>query len=239
MRTHRFYTNIPLSENISVELPSEVAHHCAQVLRYKVGDNLSVFNGDGFDYFSEIESIAKKSCTIKIFSKENPNNESNLAIHLFQAIARGDKMDFIFQKAVELGVTEITPILTERCNVKLDKKRLDKKMQHWNKTLVSACEQSGRAIIPKLYLPIGVNELQTSEVDSLYLEPTSNKKLINSPSSLSIRLLIGPEGGLSEKDIKQLKLKGFIGIKMGPRILRTETAGLVAISILQNLKGDL
>ncbi|PCI71129.1 MAG: 16S rRNA (uracil(1498)-N(3))-methyltransferase [Gammaproteobacteria bacterium] len=239
MRTHRFYADIPLSENTSVELPSEAAHHCAQVLRYKVADNLTVFNGDGFDYFSEIESIAKKRCTIKIVSIKNPHNESNLKIHLLQAIARGDKMDFIFQKAVELGVTEITPVFTERCNVKLDNKRLDKKMQHWNKTLISACEQSGRAIIPKLNLPLGINEMQLSEIDSVYLEPTSNKKFTDSSDSQSIRLLIGPEGGLSEKDIKQLDLKGFIGIRVGPRILRTETAGLVAISILQNLKGDL
>jgi len=239
MRTHRFYTNIPLSENTSVELSAEAAHHCAQVLRYKVGDKLSVFNGDGFDYFSEIESIEKKRCSIKILSKENPKNESNLKIHLLQAVARGDKMDFIFQKAVELGVIEIIPVFTERCNVKFDKKRLEKKMHHWSNTIISACEQSGRAIIPKLNLPININELEISEVDSLYLEPTSNKSFIDILGSTSIRLLIGPEGGLSDKDIKQLELKEFIGIKMGPRILRTETAGLAAISILQNLKGDL
>ena len=148
-------------------------------------------------------------------------------------------MDFIFQKAVELGVTEVTPVFTERSNIKLDKKRLEKKMQHWNKTIISACEQSGRAIIPKLNLPIGINDVQTSEIDSLYLEPTSNKSIVDSSDSQSIRLLIGPEGGLSEKDMKQVELKGFTGIKMGPRILRTETAGLAAISILQNLQGDL
>ncbi len=239
MRTHRFYTDIPLSEKTSVELPSDAAHHCAQVLRYKVGDNLSVFNGDGFDYFSEIESIAKKQCTIKILSKENPNNESNLKIHLLQAIARGDKMDFIFQKAVELGVIEITPVSTERSNVKLDEKRLEKKMSHWNKTIISACEQSGRAVIPKLNLLIRIEEVQISEVQSIYLEPNSKKHFTHISDSSSIRLLIGPEGGLSEKDIKQLELKGFIGIKMGPRILRTETAGLAAISILQSHLGDI
>ena len=239
MRTHRFYTDIPLSDNFSVELPSDAAHHCAQVLRYKVGDNLTVFNGDGFDYFSEIESIAKKNCRIKILNKKNPNNESGLEIHLLQAIARGDKMDFIFQKAVELGVTEMTPVSTERSNVKLDKKRLEKKMSHWNKTIFSACEQSGRAVIPRLNLLINIEDVQISEVQSIYLEPNSKKHFTHISDSSSIRLLIGPEGGLSEKDIKQLELKDFVGIKMGPRILRTETAGLSAISILQNLQGDL
>ncbi|PHS17588.1 MAG: 16S rRNA (uracil(1498)-N(3))-methyltransferase [Kangiella sp.] len=239
MRTHRFYTDMILSENTSIELPAEAAHHCAQVLRYKVGDNLTVFNGDGFDYFSAIESIAKKKCTIKILNKIRLNNESNLEIHLLQAIARGDKMDFVFQKAVELGVTEITPVSTERSNVKLDEKRLEKKMSHWNKTIISACEQSGRAVIPKLNLLINIEEVQNSEIQSIYLEPNSKRCFTHISDGSSIRLLIGPEGGLSEKDIKQLELKEFVGIKMGPRILRTETAGLSAISILQNLKGDL
>jgi len=239
MRSHRFYTPIDLSENTSIELPSDAAHHCAHVLRYKVGDHLTVFNGDGFDYSAKIEKIEKKSCEIKISNKNNPKNESPLKIHLVQGIARGDKMDLIIQKAIELGVSEITPLFTERCNVKLDGKRLDKKLQHWNKTIISACEQSGRAIIPKLNSPISIEKLQRKNIDSIYLEPTAEKRLADLSIKQSVRLLIGPEGGFSEKDLTYLASINCIGIKIGSRILRTETAGLAAVSILQACFGDL
>ncbi|MFT6733302.1 MAG: 16S rRNA (uracil1498-N3)-methyltransferase [Polaribacter sp.] len=239
MRSHRFYAPIELIINTSIELPIEAAHHCAQVLRYKIGDHLTIFNGDGFDYEATINRITKKQCLVDISKQSFVDNESKFKIHLFQSIARGDKMDFIIKKAIELGVNKITPIFTERCNVKLDGKRLDKKLSHWNKTVISACEQSGRAIIPKINNPEQLIETLFDSKVTVYLEPTAIIKISEQPYSEVINIVIGPEGGFSEKDIKQLKNKGVNGVKMGPRVLRTETAGLAAISILQTLHGDM
>jgi len=239
MRSHRFYTPIELKRNSSIDLPSEAAHHCAQVLRYRVGDELVLFNGDGFDYLATVEQIEKKHCQAKISSRIDPQNESPLKIHLFQGIARSDKMDLIIQKAVELGVTEITPLFTERCNVKLDGKRLDKKLQHWHKTVISACEQSGRAVIPKIHQPISINKLAAYQTISVYLEPTAIKGFCDLNIQQSLQLMIGPEGGFSEKDINHLNAIQCEGVVIGPRILRTETAGLSAISILQSYFGDI
>jgi len=239
MRSHRFYTAIDLTIDASIELPPEAAHHCIQVLRYKVGDPLTLFNGDGFDYSATISEINKKQCTVKIAQKNDPKNESPLKIHLLQGIARGDKMDFIIQKAIELGVTEITPVFTQRSNVKLDEKKLEKKQLHWNKTIISACEQSGRAVIPKLNAAISLDEIKKSECVSIYLEPQATKFFSSLELADQISVVIGPEGGFSHDDLSQLNRVGFKGVKIGPRILRTETAGLSAISILQSHFGDL
>ena len=238
MRSHRFYTPVELKESSSLELPSEASHHCAQVLRYKINDKLTLFNGDSFDYVATVQQIEKKRCLVKISSRIAPQNESPLNVHLFQGVARGDKMDLIIQKAVELGVKEITPLFTERCNVKLDGKRLDKKLHHWRKTIVSACEQSGRAIIPKLHYPMAINQLAEDKTISIYLEPTASLNFKELEVKESARFLVGPEGGFSDKDLAHLKLIKCLGVKIGPRILRTETAGLSAISILQSRFGD-
>ena len=239
MRSHRFYTPIELNENTSIELPSEAAHHCAQVLRYRVGDGLTLFNGDGFEYLATVEQIEKKRCQVRMSHRIDPQNESPLKIHIFQGIARGDKMDLIIQKTVELGVAEITPLFTERCNVKLDGKRLEKKLQHWNKTIISACEQSGRATIPMLHQPVSINKLVKNQTISVYLQPTATNSFKELHIQQSVQLMIGPEGGFSDKDLNHLNSIGCDGIKIGPRILRTETAGLSAISILQSYFGDL
>lgn len=239
MRIHRFYSSTELKENSSIALPADAAHHCVQVLRYRVGDELVLFNGDGFDYLATVEQIEKKRCQVKISKRINPQNESPLNIHLYQGVARGDKMDLIIQKAVELGVKEFTPLLTERCNVKLEGKRLDKKLQHWNKTIISACEQSGRAVIPELHPPMAINQLVETKIVSIYLEPNASSNFKELSIDKSASLFVGPEGGFSGKDLAHLKLVRCQGVKIGPRILRTETAGLSAISILQSCFGDL
>jgi len=239
MRTHRFFAPIDIVVGTSPFLPPEAAHHCAQVLRYKTGDRLTIFNGDGFDYLATIETIEKKQCQVKIREKVLLDNESPLKINLFQGIARGEKMDLIIQKSVELGVSEITPFFTERCNVKLDGKRLEKKLIHWNKIIISACEQSGRAVIPKLNDPTQITKLTAMENPSIYLEPTAKQGFSDLIAEGSVNLLIGPEGGFSEKDLEQLNHCGAKGVRIGPRILRTETAGLCAISVLQSQFGDL
>ncbi|MBV1909772.1 MAG: 16S rRNA (uracil(1498)-N(3))-methyltransferase [Kangiellaceae bacterium] len=238
MRSHRFFTDLALLEDTLFYLPAEAAHHCSQVLRYKVGDLLTVFNGDGFNYPATIVSIERKRCQIKTTKKLFSENESPLSIHLFQGIARGDKMDLIIQKAVELGVYEITPIFTERCNVKLDPKRLEKKILHWKKTIISACEQSGRAKVPQLNPAIQLDQLTSVEQPTIYLEPKATQSIDSLDIEKTIGIIIGPEGGFSDKDLAHAEMLKLIGVQFGPRILRTETAGLAAIAILQNRFGD-
>jgi 16S rRNA (uracil1498-N3)-methyltransferase len=244
MRSHRFFSDIELTQGHSFELPKAASHHCVQVLRYKVGAELTLFNGDGFDYIAQITTIDGKRCWVEITSKVDPLNESPLSIHLYQGIARGEKMDLIIQKSVELGVTQITPIFTERCNVKLDQKRLNKKQLHWQGVSVSACEQSGRSIVPQVNPAVNiklVKALLDKEPEStlIYLEPTASKQIHSYHSLKHISLFIGPEGGLSEHDIQILETANVEGVKLGPRILRTETAGLTSIAVLQSHFGDL
>ncbi|TQV74146.1 16S rRNA (uracil(1498)-N(3))-methyltransferase [Aliikangiella marina] len=240
MRIHRFYAPITLAVRNELPLPKEASHHCIQVLRYSVGDSLILFNGDGFDYIAEITAIEKKSCAVTITEKINLENESPINIHLFQGIARGDKMDLIIQKSVELGVKYFTPIFTERSNVKLDNKRQEKKLVHWQNIAISACEQSGRAIVPKINPPVQIKNLPGDENTlHLILEPTATSRITDLPKTKNIAVYIGPEGGFSPSDLDKLKSIGALGIRLGPRVLRTETAGLATIAILQTTFGDL
>lgn len=241
MRQHRFYTDIPLAINQSFDLPKEASHHCLQVLRYQIGAQIVLFNGDGFDYSASIEQINNKQCQVKITESHNPENESPLKIHLYQGIARGDKIDFIIQKSVELGVSEITPIVTQRCNVKLDAKRQIKKHQHWQKVAISAGEQSGRAIITKINPVLNLKEINVADDKhhSIYLTPEASKHLHSIKPSENINVFIGPEGGFAEEDLRIFKQSKVEGIKLGPRILRTETAGPTILAILQSCFGDL
>ncbi len=240
MRHHRFYADIELAINQTLALPKEASHHCLQVLRYQVDDILTLFNGDGFNYVAQIKSIMDKRCEVFISDKVNPNNESPLRTHFYQGIARGDKMDFIIQKCVELGASEITPLFTEYCNVKLDKKRLDKKQQHWQKVAISACEQSGRSTLVKINPAVYLKNLTTKNTEySFYLDP-EEKKSFNAFEKIShVDLYIGPEGGFSNNDLQQFKQINIEGVSLGPRILRTETAGLACLAILQSRFGDL
>ena len=239
MRTHRFFVDNQLLVDSTFLLPAQAAHHCAQVLRYQKGQQVILFNGDGYDYRATIESIEKKQCRVKIENKSSPNNESPLQINLFQGVAKGDKMDLIIQKAVELGVSQITPLFSERCNVKLNAKRLEKKINHWKNIIISACEQSGRAIVPILNGPVNISEIDATEDSLIYLDPRNNTPLSSFKEKATIGLLIGPEGGFSEKDLEKLDSLGANAAKLGPRVLRTETAGLSAISVLQSHFGDL
>jgi len=240
MRSHRFYAPIDLTCGNNIELPKEASHHCVQVLRYREGALLTLFNGDGFDYPAEINLIEGKRCSVKILQKVDPQNESPLNIHLYQGVARGEKMDLIIQKSVELGISELTPIFTERCNVKLDAKRLAKKQQHWQGVAISACEQSGRAIIPAINPAVQLKAIQPSVSAANYiLEPTASLKIKDCPLPTKVNLFIGPEGGFSESDLQKFAQVNAQGLQLGPRVLRTETAGLTAIAVFQAQFGDL
>jgi len=240
MRSHRFFSAIALAVGQIIALPKEASHHCLQVLRYQVDSELTLFNGDGFNYLASIKMIDGKHCEVEVTDKINPMNESNIKIHLYQGIARSEKMDLIIQKSVELGISEITPMFTQRCNVKLDAKRLSKKQQHWQNVAISASEQSGRALIVKVNRAINIKQLKVTDNSiGFYLEPTAKKRLQDNSSLTRLNLYIGPEGGFSDADIELLEHLNVCGVKLGPRILRTETAGLACSSILQSYFGDL
>lgn len=240
MRSHRFYISLDPIPNTEFLLPKEVSHHCLQVLRCQSGDPLILFNGDGKDYLATLIGPEGKLARVKLESIEPNHAESALKIHLYQGVARGEKMDLIIQKAVELGVDAITPVFSERSNVKLDPKRLSRKLEHWQGIIISACEQSGRATLPQLHNPLGLHQVELpTEVNAVYLEPTAGQSFQQLTPALQLALFIGPEGGFSERDLQQLVLLGAQGVRLGPRILRTETAGLVAIALAQSYFGDL
>lgn len=240
MRLHRFFCDLKLKANQRLELPKPVSHHCLQVLRYSVNDQLILFNGDGYNYLSVIETVQAKSCQVFIQQKQLAENESPLKIHLYQAIAKGEKMDFIVQKSVELAVAEITPIFTQRCNVKIDTNRLAKKIQHWQKVAISASEQCGRAVVTKVNPALALKSIELDEqAVAIYLEPQASENLHSLSELTQLNLFVGPEGGFSQEDLNLFQQLNIKGVRMGNRILRTETAGLAAMAILQANFGDL
>lgn len=241
----RIYSETKLSPNSAIELSESSRRHVVQVLRLKRGDPIILFDGNGGEFPATIDLVEKRSVTALVTERDDPQRESPIAIHLFQGISKGERMDYAIQKAVESGVTEITPVFCERSVVKLDQKRLNKKTEHWRKVVISACEQSGRNIIPPVHTPVTLQKM-LSDHSSKYgfiLDPESGQKLSEAtPPQLpteSIGIIVGPEGGLTDQEIISSQERGFHGVTMGPRILRTETASVVAITIIQTLWGDL
>lgn len=223
-------------------LTADAAHHVATVLRLKPNRPVVLFNGDGNEYSAQIITINRREVFVEADACLSLSKESALPIHLGQGISKGDRMDTVLQKSVELGVTEITPIFTERCTVKLDEKRWEKKYQQWQKIIIGACEQCGRNTLPTLHTPISLEKwLSESTTSSRFvLAPGAEQALSRQPYNTNgYRLLIGPEGGLSESEIHRANESGFVSVSLGPRILRTETAALTSISILQAQHGDL
>ena len=239
----RIYTDIKdIGADLTVILEHAPSHHLQKVLRVKSGDTIKLFNGDGFDYLAEIEAFEKNSVVVRVKSVVSNDKESVINIHLGQGVSKGDRMDFVIQKAVELGVTEITPLITERCNVRLDKQRAEKRLQHWQKVAISAAEQSGRSVVPTIHPQMKSTEwLGLHEGFNILCDPKSEKKLseLPRPGKSKINVLIGPEGGLTDDEINFAHSQGFQGVKMGPRILRTETAALSILTLLQGYYGDL
>lgn len=243
MTLPRIYQNIDFKLKDVFELDDQASHYLAHVLRVRPGDDLYLFNQQGREYLARIEKIDKKK--IFVLTKEfiARTAESPLTIHLAQGISRGEKMDFTIQKAVELGVNIITPLMTDRVNVKLNPEKIAKKIRHWQSVIISACEQSGRNQIPMLQEANSLKNFVTSvKADwKLILTPFAKQKLTEFPikNSDQVILLIGPEGGLTPEEIDLAMQYHFKAINLGPRILRTETAGLAAISALQCYAGDM
>lgn len=243
MRSPRIYTDKPLSLHQEVGLPTQASRHIASVLRLKVGDAVILFDGQGGQYHGQIIKLGK-TVTVKTTHFDDLNCESPLKIHLAQAISKGDRMDYTLQKSVELGVSSIQPLFSERCVIKLKGSRLEKRQQHWQEVIISACEQCGRNTLPELKPTLMLSQwLQSSQADAshphLILDPLAEQSLAQREKHQQQTVLIGPEGGLAETEIQLAKQHGFTGVKVGPRILRTETAALVALTVLQARWGDL
>ncbi len=241
MRIPRIFTPQVLNENSSIVLDDAAANHVAKVLRMKVGRQLFVFNGENEHHFEAVvESCERRSVTLKLHNKVITQLESPLHIHLGQAISKGDRFEFAIQKAVELGVNEVTPLWTEHCDVKLNSERLEKKLRQWRQIAIAACEQSGRDIVPTIHDPqdLSLWLTNTQAQEKWVLDP---RGLAQQETSQDIRracILVGPEGGLSNQEVEQAGSEHFKAKLIGPRILRTETAALTALCLMQNLWGD-
>lgn len=240
MRSYRVHSKSDLKVGQSTGLDERSSHHLARVLRVKVDDPVTVFNGDGFNYLSRVSSVIKTNVTVDLLTKVDPCNESPLSTHLGLAVSKGDRFEWAIKKATELGVTSISPILSERVDVRLAPERWKKKQDHWQQIVISACEQSGRAIVPEVHPPKPLGGwIEEAEADQKFcLHPGLSSALPTTPPN-SVALLIGPEGGLSNDEVALASDHGFLGLNLGPRILRTETAPLVALSVIGTQWGDL
>lgn len=243
MSNLRFFSDEALSLGATVHLSENASTHATRVLRLEVGDTIMLFDGSGFDYTCELISIKKNAVQAIVKFSQKITTESPLPITLLQGISSGDRMDYTIQKAVELGVTHIQPLHTERSVVKLSAERAQKRLEHWQGIVYAACEQSGRAVAPKIELPIPLNTWLSkhpqANASRIFLNPIGAKRLADLPKPTGeIQLLIGAEGGLSPQEISIASTNGFLSIMLGPRILRTETAALTAIAAMQTLWGD-
>lgn len=243
MRIPRIYHPEPLNGQTHCTLSEDAANHVGRVLRMGEGAELILFDGSNTVFYARIHQAGKKQITVVIERQEQDDRESSLPIHLGQVISRGDRMEFTIQKSVELGVSVITPLWSERCGVKLDEERQDKKIQQWQKIAIAACEQCGRNIVPEIR-PIMKLTDWCKEQDGmlkLNLHPRASYTLKSLPQipPEGVRLLIGSEGGLSAEEIAMTEAEGFTEVLLGKRVLRTETAALATITALQTLYGDL
>lgn len=238
----RFFCTARLGPGTQLELPENAARHASRALRLKAGDEATLFNGDGNDYHIELLRVSKDTVTAKVIAWTAANRESPLKITLAQAISSGDRMDFTLQKAVELGVGAVQPLAAERSVVKLSGERAERRREHWQNVVISACEQSGRASVPNVAMPMPILHWLGSMPDfslKLMLSPAAEHTLHDLPvPEDAICLLIGCEGGFSPTEIQAAESMGFTPIRLGPRILRTETAAMTALSAIQTLWGD-
>jgi len=242
MRIPRIYHPEFITAGSQIALSEDAANHVGRVLRMGAGQAIQLFDGSNQVFEAEIIQADKKSVRVNVLSAETDDRESPLHIHLGQVMSRGEKMEFTIQKSIELGVSLITPLFSERCGVKLDAERLNKKLQQWQKIAIAACEQSGRNVVPEIR-PAMTLEQWCAEEESglkLNLHPRASASINTLPQPVErVRLLIGPEGGLSADEIAMTARYAFTDILLGPRVLRTETTALTAITALQVRFGDL
>lgn len=238
MSLPRFFVAAPLALGVH-DLPEAQAHYLSRVLRLTVGAAVQLFDGSGQEYIGELTSVSKKAVQVELRECLDGLPESALQIHLGQGLSRGERMDWAIQKATELGVAEITPLFTERCEVRLNDERMQKRLEHWQQIAISACEQCGRSKVPVIYAPQSVKDWQaTVQAElKLVLHPVA-QPLTEHTTPSTLAFLIGPEGGLSDAEVAQAAEYNFQPARLGPRVLRTETAPIVALSVAQQLWGD-
>lgn len=242
MRVPRIYTCSPLSEGGTTELDENAAQHVGRVLRMQPGQELLLFNGDGNDYPATITNASKKQVEVQVGAPATNATESSLDIVLGQTLSKGDRMDYAVQKAVEMGVTRIVPLTTERCDVKLKGDREEKRLRHWQSVATSAAEQCGRARVPEILPVMTLAEWfeHTADCDlRLVLHHRTEQSLGSMNKPARVALMIGPEGGLSPEEIVAAENSGFMPVVLGPRVLRTETAPIAAMALCQWLWGDI
>lgn len=244
MRTIRIYTPQELVADRVLTLEQPASQHLIQVLRLKQGSQITLFNGNGYQYPATLIDSDKKACRVQLKPSDYEEPASGLHITLALALSKGERMDFAFQKSVELGVNAIVPLITQRSVVKLDRERRQKKLTHWQKVVIGACEQSGRCRLPDMAPIQKIEEWLAADRSGghkLILHPFNDKPITGiTPANGPFRiiLLIGPEGGLTDNEVELAVATGYRAVRIGPRILRTETAPLAAISALQTLWGD-
>lgn len=243
MRVPRLHLPVSLTVGATISLNEAAFNHAVRVLRLKPGAPLVLFNGAGGEFHAVLEGAKRREATVRIKDFVPRESESPLEVMLVQGVSKGERMDYTLQKAVELGITAILPLLTARSVANLQGERLERRLQHWRGVLIGACEQSGRNRLPLLLRPVGLQSwLQEYHHQglSLMLDPLAERGLASlAPSIGPITLLVGPEGGLTPKEIALAERARFTGIRLGPRIMRTETAAIVALAALQVLWGDL
>ncbi|MBE9395815.1 16S rRNA (uracil(1498)-N(3))-methyltransferase [Pontibacterium sp. N1Y112] len=240
MRIPRFYDPQSLQLDQLVELNDSVVQHVCRALRMRVGDELILFNGDGLEYKAQLETVEKRRASARIIQQDDRCIESPLDIRIGQSLSRGERMDYAVQKATEMGMQQMFPLFSERCEVKLSTDRQDKRIRHWQQVAISACEQSGRCKVPTISAPQTLEQwIKQEDAElKLVLHHHTATPLAEMDTPESIALLIGPEGGFTEQEVELARDHGFQPVAFGPRVMRTETAPVAALALLQYLWGD-
>src|SRR5437867_3310169 len=236
----RFFAPVRLSPGVEIDLPERVARHCA-VLRLHRGDTVVLFNGEGGEFSAQLTRVSRGDARAHVISRQTPERESPLAIALAQCVSSGDRMDATLQKSTELGVSSILPIASERSVVRLSSDRAERRVAHWRNVVIAACEQCGRNRVPEVAAIIDLDAFlgrAASDGLQLLLAADADRDLKQLEPPGKVTLLVGPEGGLAPEERQRAERRGFIPVRFGPRVLRTETAPLAAIAAMQAMWGD-
>lgn len=245
MRLTRVHVPGPLASGGRQTIGGDAANHIARVLRLQPGDALTLFDGRGGEHAARIEAIRKGVVVVEVGERSDTDRESPLSLTLAQGVSRGERMDWVVQKATELGVSRIVPVVTERTVVKLDARQAERRLLHWQGITIAACEQSARTRVPDISLPVNLHEFLRNdgreEITRVLLSPTGTLRSgdLKTRKDAAMVVLIGPEGGLAPAEQRAALEAGFVAVRLGPRVLRTETAAIAALTLLQHLFGDL
>lgn len=241
MRIHRVYTHQALEPGVEVVLQGGAAHYLGRVLRVSPGQAIVLFNGDGNDYAAEVVRAGRLDLVLAVNSRLPGLAEPMLRIMVVQGMSRGERMDHTLQKCTELGAAAFQPLFSERSEVRLQGEKLERRLEHWQGVVISACEQCGRSHVPPVHPPLTLSDWleKASSGVRVVLDPEVSQPLAGLELPRRVELAVGPEGGFSEGEVDRMRAGGVMGVRLGPRILRTETAAPAAVAVLQCLGGDL